>query len=163
MYGTDYMLFGFSGVVPSFATLSRSRLPDSNWGPSLYKRVALPTELRRLIFLCWCARRNVSIIFSYVPQPHAKTPILRRFPVESEWSCGAKAPSPTQAHALGQGYCAQPHGAELSFLTQRLCRRSLKVLWEDPAPPTLAPGGKRRRSPAAPLPKPLCRSSFQSA
>src|SRR3989344_8164579 len=30
----------------------RSRLPDSNWGPSLYKRVALPTELRRRSLYC---------------------------------------------------------------------------------------------------------------
>src|SRR3989338_3000056 len=28
------------------AAFKLSRLPDSNWGPSLYKRVALPTELR---------------------------------------------------------------------------------------------------------------------
>src|SRR3989344_7975761 len=28
----------------------RSRLPDSNWGPSLYKSVTLPTELRRRDF-----------------------------------------------------------------------------------------------------------------
>ena len=28
-----------------------SRFPDSNWGPTVYKTVALPTELKRQLFM----------------------------------------------------------------------------------------------------------------
>ena len=38
-----------------FALYYWSRLPDSNWGPSLYKSVALPTELRRQMLFNYLA------------------------------------------------------------------------------------------------------------
>ena len=45
-------VWGFTLKTPHDQTIIRvvsygSRLPDSNRGPSLYKSVALPTELRR--------------------------------------------------------------------------------------------------------------------
>src|SRR5580704_17137662 len=43
-----YLFVGGSRKRRPFGRFFWSRLPDLNWGPSLYKRVALPTELRRL-------------------------------------------------------------------------------------------------------------------
>ncbi len=59
--------------------ISWSHLPDLNWGPSLYKSVALPTELRWQIFIFQKHIWVIILTLRCIPTKTAKVALFKHY------------------------------------------------------------------------------------